>query len=56
MNAYKVTNLKIDPDTLAVLMARARRARAEAVRSLVLKLVHKLAPSFDLRLGRMHWG
>lgn len=54
MNAYQVENLKVDPATLAVLNARARRARAEFVHSLVVRLIHRLSP--NLRVLRTHWG
>ena len=51
---YKVENLKVDPETLGVLMARARRARSEFVHSLVVRLIHRLTP--NLRVPRTHWG
>ena len=54
MKATKVENLKIDPETLAVLHARARRARSEFVHSLAVRLIHRLTP--NLSVLRTHWG
>jgi hypothetical protein len=54
MNAYPTENLKLDPATLAVLHARARKARSEFVHSLVVRLIHRLTP--DLSVLRTHWG
>ena len=56
MKAIKVTNLVVDPEVLAVMQARARRARAEAVHNLVVQLVQKLSPRAHLRLWGAHWG
>jgi len=56
MKATPVEDLKIDPDTLAVLNARARRARSEFVHSLVVRLIHRLTPRIHLRRVGTHWG
>lgn len=57
MEPMTVENLRVHPEMLAVLYARARRARAVAMGNAFARLFHKLTPSFDLRLGRMtHWG
>ncbi len=56
MKAIKVTNLVIDPEVLAVLQARARRARAQAVHNLAVRLIQKLTPRLNLRLRGAHWG
>ena len=50
------TNLRVHPEQLAVLYARARRARAVALGNAFARLFHKLASGFDVRPGRMHWG
>ena len=56
MKAIKVTNLVVDPEVLAVMQGRARRARAEVVHNLVVRLINKLAPRLDLRLRDVRWG
>ena len=56
MNAYKVENLKLDPENLAVLNARARRARSEFVNNLAARLIRRLTPRLNLGALRAHWG
>lgn len=56
MKAYRVTNLKLDPEALAVLNARARRARSEFVNNLAARLIRRLTPRFSVRSLRTHWG
>lgn len=56
MKAMTVENLRVHPEVLAVMHARARKARAEFVHNVFAQLVHKITSSFDLRLGKTHWG
>jgi hypothetical protein len=51
-----MTPPRIDPQVVALLQARARRARSEAVGNFLLQLFHKLSPRFDFRLRDLHWG
>lgn len=48
--------LRIDPEVVAVLKGRARRARSQAMYSLAVRLIHKLAPQVSLRQWGEHWG
>jgi len=48
--------LRIDPAVVAVLQARARRARAEAVHNTAVRLLQKLSPRLNLRVLGTHWG
>ena len=50
------TTPRIDYQVVALLQARARRARSEAVGNLLIQLVRKLNPRLDLQLRRLHWG
>ena len=50
------TEVRINPEVVAVLQARARRARAQAVHNVVIRLVQKLTPRLDLKLWGTHWG
>lgn len=56
MKARDLENLRIDPETVAVLNARARKARSEFVHGLVVRLVHRLTPRIHLRRIGTHWG
>jgi len=56
MKAKQVTNLKLDPETLAVLNARARKARSEYVNNFAARLVSRLPPRIHLRRLGAHWG
>ena len=56
MKATNIEAIRIDPEVVGVLQARARKARAEAVHNLVIRLIHKLTPRFDLRFLGTHWG
>ena len=56
MKPITIENLRVNPEMLAVLHARAHRARAQAVGNLVVKLIHKLTPRIDLRPWGAHWG
>jgi menaquinone-dependent protoporphyrinogen IX oxidase len=56
MKAKRVTNLKLDPETLAVLNGRARKARSEYVNSFVVRLISRLTPRLHLRRLGAHWG
>ena len=42
----------IDPHTVAILQARGRRARAQAMHSLILRLFVSLTPRIHLRAAR----
>jgi len=46
----------IDRATIAVLHARARRARSEAAHNAVVRLIRKLTPRLHLRRLGAHWG
>jgi hypothetical protein len=48
--------VRIDPEVVAVLRARARRARSQAMYSLLGRLIHKLTPRLSLRRLGEHWG
>ena len=56
MNARTTEPVRIDPEVVAVLRARARRARSQAMYSLVGRLFHKLNPHLSLRRLGEHWG
>ena len=56
MKPMTVENLRVHPEVLALMYERARRARAEAVRNVFTRLIQKLTPRLDLRLGKTHWG
>lgn len=49
MKKLTLESIRIDPETLAVLQARARRARAEAVHALIVRLIDALTPRLDVR-------
>jgi len=48
--------VRIDAEVVAVLRARARRARSQAIYSLLASLIHKLTPRLSLRRLGEHWG
>lgn len=56
MKANRTYPVRIDPEVLAVLRARARRARSQAMYSLVARLFGKLTPRLSLRRLGEHWG
>lgn len=56
MKTVTIEAIRINPDLLGVLQARARRARAEAVHSLLARLIHRFTPRVDLRPWGAHWG
>jgi hypothetical protein len=56
MKPMTIENLRVHPEVLSLMYARARKARAEAVRNVFARLLQKLTSSVDLRLGKTHWG
>ncbi len=56
MKTPTIEALRVNPELLGVLQARARRARAEAVHSLIVRLVLRLAPRLEPRGWGVHWG
>ncbi len=56
MEKLTLETLRIHPEALAVLQARARRARAEAVHALVVRLIDALAPRLAVRRWIAHQG
>ena len=56
MNNVTIEAFRIDPDTVAILQARARRARAQAMHSLILRLLERLTARPNSRRWGLHWG
>ena len=56
MKTLTLEAIRINPDLLGALEARARRARAEAVNNLFVRLLQRLTPRADLRPWGAHWG
>ncbi|HEX2651721.1 MAG TPA: hypothetical protein VHN19_17465 [Burkholderiales bacterium] len=56
MKANTSQPIRIDPEVVAVLQARARRARSQAMHNLIGQLIHKLTPRLSLRRLGEHWG
>lgn len=56
MKANTSQPVRIDPEVVAILQARARRARSQAMHSLIVQLIHKLTPRLSLRRLGEHWG
>jgi len=56
MKPITIENLRLHPEVLAVLHARARKARAEVMRNFFARLLNKVAPNVDLRFRPVHWG
>lgn len=56
MKTVTIEAIRINPELLAVLQARARRARSEAVHSLAARLFKRLAPRLDARPRGLRWG
>jgi hypothetical protein len=56
MKANTHQPIRIDPEVVAVLQARARRARSQAMHRLLAQLFHKLTPRLSLRRLGEHWG
>jgi hypothetical protein len=48
--------IHIDPEVVAVLQARARRARADAVHDLFVRMIDRLTPRLAFRPWGAHWG
>ena len=53
MNTLSKEGFYIEPGTVAAMEARARRARAQAMHSLILRLFAGLAPRLEIR--PVHW-
>ena len=56
MKTVTIEAIRIDPDLLGVLEARARRARAEAVGNLIVRLIHRLAARLNAPRWDVRWG
>lgn len=56
MTNLTIEAIRANPEVVAVLHARARQARAQAVHGLLARLIHRLTPRIDLRAARLHWG
>jgi hypothetical protein len=56
MKANTNSPVRIDPEVMAALRSRARRARSQAMHSFVARLIHKLTPRLSLRRLGEHWG
>ena len=56
MKKLTIEAVRVNPEMLAVLHARARRARAEAVNNVFVRLIGRLTPRIDLRARGFHWG
>jgi len=56
MNTKSSTAVRIDPQVVALLQARARKARAQAIGNLMVRLIRKLTPRLDLGVKSAHWG
>ena len=52
MNTLSKEGFYIEPGTVAAMEARARRARAQAMNSLILRLLVRLTPRLDIRPAR----
>ena len=56
MNTNTSTPVRIDPNVVALLRGRARKARSQAIGNLVVRLFNKLTPRIDLLVKSAHWG
>ena len=56
MNPITIDAIRVNPEIIAVLHARARRARAQAVNNLFIRLINRLTPRIDLRGWGTHCG
>ena len=56
MKPVTIEAIRIDPEILGVLQARARRARAQAVHNRIVRLIHWLKPRIPARRWGIHWG
>ena len=52
MNTLSKEGFYIEPGTVAAMEARARRARAQAMHSLVMRLLAGLTPRLEIRPAR----
>ena len=52
MNTLSKEGFYIEPGTVAAMEARARRARAQAMHSLILRLLVRLIPRLEIRPAR----
>ena len=52
MNTLSKEGFYIEPGTVAAMEARARRARAQAMHSLILRLLVGLTPRLEIRPAR----
>ena len=50
------TPVRIDPNVVALLRGRARKARSQAIGNLVIRLFNKLTPRIDFGVKTAHWG
>ena len=56
MKTVTLEAIRINPELLAVLEARARRARAQAVGNLIARLIHRLTPRLNAHRWDVRWG
>ena len=56
MNTNANSPVRIDPEVVALLRARARKARSQAMANLVVRLINKLTPRLGFRPWGAHWG
>ena len=56
MKPVTMKAIRIHPEMLAVIEARARRARAEAVHSLIVRLIERLTPRAGGQPFGIRWG
>ena len=56
MKTITIQSVRINPEILGVLEARARRARAQAVHSLVVRLIEWLTPRGGGHPSGFRWG
>jgi len=56
MKPLTIEAVRINPEILGVLQARARRARSEAVHSLIVRLIERLTPNDSRHPFGIRWG
>ena len=56
MKTVTLEAIRINPELLGILEARARRARAQAVGNLIVRLIQRLTPRLDAQRWNVRWG
>ena len=56
MKTITIQSVRINPEILGVLEARARRARAQTVHSLIVRLIERLTPRGSGHPFGTRWG